>query len=218
MTDNSKAGIALLLGSVGGAIAMAIHPTLATTQSAHLAVLSGIAHSLALISIFLLFLGTCRVAQFLSAPDRLAFTALIAFGFSSTAVMIAAAVSGWVIPGILRLMAHDVPAAASTWHVATASIFQLNQALSRIYSVGTCAAILLWSIAGLRQKSLPRGIAIYGYLSGPAIALLIGIGHLRLDVHGMAVVMLSEVIWFAGLGLTFLRSDRPTPSSRNSDE
>ena len=208
MTDEKKAGLALILGSLGGIVTMAVHPTM---ESSHFAVTSGIAHSLAMGSVLLMFLGTCGLMKHLAAPDRLAFAALVTFGMAVVAVLIATAVSGFVVPDILKLMARDVPAAAPQWRIAIASIFQLNQAFSRIYSVAGAAAIVLWSMCCLRLGRLSRGVAIYGCITAPLIALLIVVGHLRLNVHGMAGVMVSQVIWFIGMGLALWRSDHPVP-------
>jgi hypothetical protein len=63
MTDDRKSGIALIAGSLGGVLTMAIHPTgaasLTADQVAHLAVASAAAHSLAMVSFVVLFLGGC---------------------------------------------------------------------------------------------------------------------------------------------------------------
>jgi hypothetical protein len=214
-SDIRKSGIALIAGSLGGIVTMAIHPTMAT-PSAHLALLSGIAHGLALVSVLVLFLGSCGIAKFLAAPDRLAFTALVTYGLAAVAIMTAGAISGWVVPGILNLAAQDIPANAPQWHIAAASIFQINQAFARIYSVAAGAAIVLWSIGGLRIGRLSRRFGIYGVIASPVIAVLILIGHLRLNVHGMAVVMLSEVIWFVGVGVQLLREKDATPSTNTA--
>ncbi len=203
MTDDSKAGFALIAGSVGGMLTMAIHPTV---QSSNLALVSGIAHSLALLSVLLLFLGTCGLTRFLGGPDWLAFSALVTYGAAAIAVMIAGEVSGFVVPAILHLMTQDVPAAAPQWRIAVAAIFQLNQAFSRIYSVAAAAALTLWSVCCLRQGRLSRSLALYGCFTAPLIALLISLGHLRLDVHGITVVMLSQVIWFVGMGAGLCRA------------
>ena len=48
---------------------------------------------------------------------------------------------------------------------------------------------------------------MFGCLALPLIALLIFVGHLLLDVLGMAAVMLSEVIWFVGIGVGPMRRE-----------
>jgi len=220
MTDNRKASWTLILGSVGGMVTMAIHPVaggpMTPPQIARLAMISGIAHGLALVSVLLLFLGTCGITRALNGPDRLAFSALVTYGFAAVAVMIAASVSGWIVPNIMRQMAQDVltnSGSQANWRIAIAAIFQINQAMSRIYSVGAALAITLWSARCLRSGLLSRPMAAYGCVTAPLIAILIFIGHLRLDVHGMAVVMLSEVVWFVGMGISLWKADTAAPAS-----
>jgi len=212
MTDERKSGIALIAGSLGGVLTMAIHPTSAagalTTETAgHLAIVSGAAHSLAMGSVVLLFLGACGLTRTTNATDRLSFTALVTFGFACVAVMVAAAVSGFIVPEIAQRMVRDisaaapqVPAAARQWQIVVTGIFQINQAFARIYSVAASLAIILWSVSTLRNGGFSRGVAIYGCIISPLIVIGIGMGHLRLDVHGMAAVMLSHAIWFILVG------------------
>lgn len=209
MNDNRKAAFTLIAGSIGGMITMAIHPTgpgkLDPDHIGHLGRMSGIVHSLALVSIVLLFLGCCGLTRILAAPNRIAISALVTFGFSCGAIMIAATISGFVIPDIIRLMARDEAANANQWRIAIASVFAINQAMARIYSVGTALAITLWSVCSLRQHQLSRGMATFGCVTAPLVALLVCAGHLRLDVHGMTAVVLSEVVWFTGMGIALLR-------------
>lgn len=215
MTDDRQAGLALLVGSLGGVVTMAIHPTVGTDQAGlgHLAMLSGVAHSLALGSVLLLFLGACGLAWRLRGPDRLAIVALVTFGFAAVAVMVAGTISGFVLPGSMRLMTRDAPEAAAMWRIAMAVMFQLNQACSGVYSVGTAGAIVLWSVCCLQRGRWSRGVAVYGCVTAPLIALLIAVGHLRLNVHGMTVVMVSEVIWFIGMGVNLWRNGREFSST-----
>ena len=120
--------------------------------------------------------------------------------FVDPPVMVAAAVSGFIFPDIMKHMVRDIPADTHQWEIAIAGIFQINQAFARIYSVGTSMVIILWSVSALRNGGLGRGVAIYGCVISVLLIVGIGIGHLRLDVHGMAVVMLGQVIWFILVG------------------
>jgi hypothetical protein len=220
MTDNRKSAWALLVGSAGGIVTMGIHPvgggTMTPAQIERLATASGIAHGLALLSVLLLFLGTCGLARRLAAPDRLALSGLVTYGFAAVAIMIAASVSGWIVPDTMRLMARDVlhnAASQADWRIAIAATVQINQAMARIYSVGAALAIVLWSVSCLKNRRLSRGMAVYGCVAGPLIAILIFIGHLRLDIHGMTVVLVSEVIWFAGMAVALWKSAEFQPAA-----
>jgi hypothetical protein len=205
MTDDRKSGIALIAGSLGGILTMVIHPTgagaMSAEQTSHLAIVSAAAHSLAIASVIVVFLGACGLARTIAAPDRLAFAGLVTYGFACVSVLIAATVSGFIVPDILRHMVRDVPANAPLWKIVVDAIFQINQAFARIYSVAASLAVILWSISALRNGGLGRGVAIYGCIIAPIIILGIAIGHLRLDVHGMAVVALGQAIWFILAGI-----------------
>lgn len=205
MTDDRKAGIALIAGSVGGIFTMAIHPrgTLSLTtadQVAHMSLVSGIAHTFALLSVLFLFLGACGLTRRLGTADRISFAAIVVYGFAGVAVMIAGAVSGFIIPGIMKHMIRDVPADMHEWQIVMAGIFQINQAFSQIFSAGASIAIILWCVSALRNGGLGRRIAIYGCVVAALIIVGIGIGHLRLDVHGMTVIMVGQVIWYIVVG------------------
>ncbi len=220
MTDDRRSGIALIAGSLGGILTMVVHPTgaasLTADQVAHLAVVSAGAHSLAMFSFLLLFLGACGLTRRIAAADRIAFAAIVTYGFACVAVFIAAAVSGFIVPGIMNRMVRDVPAAAQQWKIAIYGVFQINQAFARIYSVAACIAILLWSVSVLRNGGLGRGVAIYGCVIAPLIILGIGVGHIRLDVHGMGIVVLGHAIWFVIVGAQ-LCSRRASPVSPSTE-
>jgi hypothetical protein len=215
MTDDRKSGTALIAGSLGGLLTMAIHPTgggsLTPGQVEHLALISGIAHSLAIVSFLLTFLGACGLTHRLAAfarkpdPDRLAFAALVAFGFGYVAILIAAAVSGFIVPGILRHMARDGAATVPQYRLIIGAVFEFNQAFARIYSVAASAAIALWSASALRNGGISRGIALYGLVIAALLTLGIVIGHLRLNVHGMAAVVLGQAVWLIVTGAQMCR-------------
>jgi hypothetical protein len=215
MTDDRKSGTALIAGSLGSIFTMAIHPTggasLTPALAAHLALVSGLAHSIAIVSVLVLFLGACgltrRLASFERAPnpDRLAFAAIVTFGLASVAILIAATVSGFIVPSILRHMARDGAATLPQYRLLVDAVFQFNQAFARIFSVAASAAIALWSVSALRNGGLGRGIAIYGCVVAALLAGGVMVGHLRLDVHGMAVVVLGQAIWFVVTGARLCR-------------
>lgn len=210
MTDDRKAGILLIAGSLGGIVTMAIHPTahageLNAEHAAHIATVSGAVHSLAMVSFVVMFLGACGLARRIAASDRIAFAGLVTFGFACVAVMTAAAVSGLIVPAMLRQMAGDVAAAGPQWKIAIGGIFQINQAMAKMYSVGASLAIVLWSISVLRNGGLGRWIAVYGCIAAAAITAGIVVGHLRMNVHGFGAVVLGQAIWFVAAGLQMAR-------------
>jgi hypothetical protein len=114
-----RSSITIIAGSLGGILTMAIHPTgagsLTADQVAHLSIVSAAAHSIAMVSVLLLFLGACGLARRTASADRLSFAAIVTYGFACVAIVIAAAVSGFIVPGIMKHMVRDVPANAHQW-------------------------------------------------------------------------------------------------------
>jgi hypothetical protein len=217
MTDDRKSGSALIAGALGGILTMAIHPTAAgvvtSDQVEHLAFVSGVAHSIAMVSFLMLFLGAMGITRRLDAcdgpenPDRFALAGLTAYGFAAVALLLATAVSGFIIPDIMRHSVRDVAANALQWRIVIDAVFQFNQAFARIYSVSASAAILLWSVSALRHGGLGRGIAVFGCVLSPILMGLIVVGHLRLNVHGMAVVVFAHALWLVLAGTQMMSSN-----------
>jgi hypothetical protein len=130
----------------------------------------------------------------------MSFAAIITFGLACIAVFVAATVSGFIIPAIIKRMAQDAPANARLWQIVIDGIFQINQAFAQIYSVAASLAVILWSVSVLRNGGLSRGLAVYGCVVSALIIFGISIGHLRLNIHGMAAVWLGQAIWFVIAG------------------
>jgi heme A synthase len=218
MTDDRKSGIAFLIGSLGGIVTMAIHPTgggvMTPAQAEALALASEIAHTLAMVSFLIMFLGAVGLTRRLArsdsptAPDRLAIAAIIVYAFAAVALMLATSVSGFIVPDLIRHMIRDT-ANGPQWRLMIDAIFTFNQAFARIYSVAASLAILLWSASALRHGGLNRGIATYGSIVAIVITILIAVGHLRLNVHGMAVVVFAQALWFVLAGIEMMRAERP---------
>lgn len=214
MTDDRKSGIALIAGSLGLILTMAEHPVAAKSltigQQANLSTMSGIAHSLAIVSGLALFLGGCGLTRRVASADRVAFAAIVTYGFASVALLIAATVSGFVVPNIMKQMLRDVPANAHQWEIVIDGIFQINQAFARILSVTSTVAIILWSVSALRNGGFGHGVAIYGCIISVLIVVGVAAGHLRLDIHGMGTIALGQAIWFIIVGsqLCFQRTGR----------
>jgi hypothetical protein len=219
-SDARKSALALVLGALGSVLTMAVHPhgPVDAAQMAHLAFASAAAHSLAIVSFLLVLLGTLGLTRRLSAnespesPDRLASLAFVTFAFAGVALLLATSVSGFIVPNLFARMFRDVPANAATWQLVITAIFQFNQAFSAIYSVATCVAITLWSASSLshRRPLLGRFTTLYGCILPPITILLIAVGHLRFNVHGMAVVVLVHTLWFLAAAANLRTSANPS--------
>lgn len=206
MTDDRKSASALFAGTLGMIMTMAIHPhgAIKPAQVESMARNLTIVHSLALVSLILLFLGVLGLSQRLRGTGRLDVIGLVLFAFASVAVMGAAVMDGLVAPNILRRIGEAAPAAAETWRVLLRYNFEVNQAYARLYAVTSSAAIIFWSVSILRARSLGRGLGFYGCFIG-ATSIIVVVAGLAMDVHGFAAVVLGQGIWFVTAGLQLWR-------------
>ena len=213
MTEDRKSGVALIAGSIGLIITMALHPVghdlLVPGQFDRVARLAVVVHALGLICIPVMFLGALGLSRRLDSPDRLSLCAVVAYGFACVAAMNAAAVSGLVAPGIARHMAAATPAsdAANTWSVLFTYSGSLNQAFALVFVVASSVALTLWSADILRHGVFSRALGVYGCILGPLTALAVLSGHLRLNVHGFGMVVLGQAIWFIIVGVLLCRPE-----------
>jgi len=210
MRDHRLGGIALIAGALFGIVTMSLHPTgrdLAARESfqsvANLAI--GV-HALAIASAPLSFLGALALTQRLQAADRLAVSALVAYGFGLVAVIIAAAVSGFVGPKLVRELMSSAQPASNVWRIALDYNHLVNQAFAKIFVVASSIAIALWSTSIVRGRALAAGIGIYGVLLGLATIVALASGHLELDAHGMGAVVFTQALWFTFAGVAMYRS------------
>jgi hypothetical protein len=216
MTDNRKSGLALITGTIGTIITMALHPTgsnlMALGQFNSVMRLSVAVHALALICVPILFLGSLGLYRRLAAANRLSLAALVMYGFAMVAVMNAATMSGLVAPGLARHMLSNEAGSRDMWSVAFHLSGDLNQAFAMVYVVASSVAILLWSIAILRSGIFSRALGMYGCFVAPLTLVAVLSGHLRLNVHGFGMVVLGQAVWFISAGV-LLRNEKQEPAA-----
>jgi hypothetical protein len=204
-------GLALILGSAGSIITMALHPTghdLAApgqlTPVTHMVVA---VHTLALICLPVMFLGAWGLSRRLASPDRLSMMALVFYGFATVAVMNAAAVSGFMSPYIAKQMAEADPAMHDMWHAMFHYNGQLNQAFAMVFVVAVSVAIVLWSVAIMKSKEFAMSAGIYGCILGPMTIVAVVSGHVTLGVHGFGMIVLCQAIWYVAIGVGLWRHE-----------
>jgi hypothetical protein len=219
MKDNRLGGIALIAGTIGSIITLIIHPSgghdlFVPDKFAHIAAMMVAAHSLAIASMWIVFLGALALTRCL-APNRIAIAALVIYGFASAAVMSAATVDGFVGPSVLRHVIFDTSPATGQWR----ALFVYNQlfveAFTQVFVVASAVAIVLWSASILKTRLLPLGSAIYGLVLGVGSVLAIAAGASG-NAHAVHLVMLSQIIWFLLVGILLWRLKKSDESAGNA--
>jgi hypothetical protein len=222
MTDDKMSGIALVAGSVGMIITMALHPTgheLFTPGQFRLVAQMIVAtHALGLLSAAVLFLGALGFSRFLGWADRMSVAALVLYGFAMTAVMNAAVASGLLAPAIGRHLADAEPAGAESWRVAFQCNGIFNQGFATVFVVTSSLSIALWSISILRGQKMPTGLGVYGCTAAALTMIGVLSGHVRLNVHGFGAIVLGQAIWYVIAAFLLYNKPAAVPETAGSGE
>lgn len=208
MKDNRLGGLALMIGATAGIITMSLHPTahhglMSRQEMETLEWLTRGVHALAIASLPLTFVGALAVARQLDSPTRLSLLALVIYGFALIAIMIAASMSGFVAPSVVRQLIAGDPLTDSR-RLFLDYTFRLNQAFADVFTFASCVAILLWSFLMVRTR-FSKALGLYGTVMSLAILSTRLTGLLHLDAHGFGIVTFTQSIWLIITGLMLRR-------------
>jgi hypothetical protein len=204
MSNDRLSGLALIAGSVGMIITMALHPSghipAADIEPMIRKIIA--VHGLALACLPVLFLGTWGLSRRIAGENHLALIGVVIYAFGLFAIMNAGVANGLVFPVLLRRIGDSAgsPQAIDGWRMIARYNFYVNQAYAQVFVAASSVAIFLWSASIWRSRKLLRGLGIYGCLLGPVTLGALFSGHLNLDVHGFGIVVLGQAIWFIVAG------------------
>ena len=219
MRRDLYSGILLIAGALAGVFVMSFHPTahdmIAGADAARQARLGVLVHAVALASVPVLFLGLLGLSRRLGSSD-LTTAALVFYGFGGAAVISAAVASGFVAPPVIQWLVAGRGEGGSTeaYHALLGYTSLWNQGFAKVSAVAVAVAILLWSVAiwrsGPPPRRVPRAVGVSGAIVGAAVLIGILSGHLRLDVHGFAIVTVAQSAWLIWLGVVMCRERAAT--------
>jgi hypothetical protein len=205
-------GIILLAASLLEILAMAHHPSVATSditlalrQIAEFSRHAAIVHGVLLALMLLVLYGLSEFALRRGIARPLIRAGAIAYVFGAIAMMGAALVSGFIVPDVAALTPHLSPADLQTNAQLLILCRVLNQSSANFGAVAMCVGIGLWSCDLLFGPSPQRLVGALGCAVGalPAIALMSGL--IRLNVHGMSAVVLAQAIWYVAVAVLLMR-------------
>ncbi len=205
MNRDKASAAAILLGAVAFIVTMGLHPTGGDLEYLRkiAAVVVGV-HSLAIVSLALVTLGflglTARLRESAFAP-----AGMVAYAFGAVAAMCAGVLNGLALPALARHHAGSDEATLETLRVIVGYNHALNASFARVFMVATVVATLLWSIAILRTRALPRWTGVVGAVAGGgALALLLS-GGVGVDVHDFSLFVFAYSAWTILIGITLWR-------------
>lgn len=211
MNQNAReSGLALIVGSLTVIVTLILHPTerglFDPAQVESIARTMIAVHSLALISLPLLFLGACGLSRAVGSNNWLGVAGLVIYGFAGVAMMNAVILDGLVTPGLARAIANAAADKAVGWKIALNHNVLLDQAFMSVFLVASSVAIALWSLAIVRRSALAWGLGIFGFSLGVATVTGQLTGWLAQYPHIFGIVLIGQAIWFTTAGVQLYRS------------
>ncbi|HXV60619.1 MAG TPA: hypothetical protein VEK15_07995 [Vicinamibacteria bacterium] len=214
--NETRRASALLIGigSFLSVVLMAHHPSTGAGDTASLveelsreaALTSGV-HGGLIALMGCLLLGFTGFSEHLGLEKLRIRAALGAYGLGIAFMIVAAMVSGFIVPGLASRYASEA-AAASVLESVRPTLrlcFQANQSAAEAGTVAMSIAILLWSWALLVRSGPSRAIGAFGLAVGAVPPLALLVGRLELDVHGMGAVVLAQAVWSVAVAVWLYR-------------
>ena len=195
---------ALIVGALIPALIIALHPTghdIAGDPGGSIALVNVVVHSTMIAAQPLVLFGLLGLSRRLGWSD-LATAATVFFGVAAMTGIFAAVMSGFVAPTVVDGATHgDVMSEG-----LLAFTGALNQGFAKVFLAMEAVAILLWSLALIRQRTLPAWLGYYGALAAAVVAMIPGRGSV--GVTEMMLATYLPAVWMLGVGMALLKPAR----------
>jgi hypothetical protein len=214
-STTNRRGYAVVLGT--GAIVlvlfMVMHPMIHShdaqgfmEEASQKASMTSIVHSVLIATMALVVLGFTGMCDWLGSRQLLVRSGLIAYITGAIAGTIAATINGLVVPASLNNHEDDAAEIAQQLHSMLSLCHVIGEEFSQMLVVACSVAVALWSLALLLRGGGLRIIGIVGLVCGLLPALLMLVGHLHMDVHGVLAFIIAQAIWYMVIAVAMFRS------------
>jgi hypothetical protein len=211
------AGAALIAGSLGVIVTMALHPIGGNlrTDAERLLQLTNVArgvHVLAIVSVVVQAFGFWGLADALGLDKNRVRAGFVALILGWIAVIGAAIASGLLAPELIERYADVDPSERPAMHVAWDYNGLVNQVLARIFIVATAIGVGLWSLVtwgygrAWRIVSMIGGVVLVG-----GIAVVLSGVHMDVSHFGLTIAVYS--VWVVAAAMLLLRGDGEGPGN-----
>lgn len=205
--------LAIGVGSAAMVLAMTHHPSGhahtvpdAVREIADGAGFNRLVHGLLIAIMVVLTAGYAGFSATLR-PRALGRFGLAAYATGALFESVAGLINGFAVSGLTEHFAGAPDETLAGLAPVMQALWQLNQAFAGAGVIAMSLAVVLWSVALLREGGAIRLVGGAGCLMGlAAIGALIG-GLLHLDVHGFGLFVAGQAAWGVALALSlaFLR-------------
>jgi hypothetical protein len=204
-----NSGISLLIGSFLMVATMVLHPFGGSfEQLLAISTMTIVSHSIAIFSIPFTLFGFWGLTKRLEAEETFAKAAFITAALGLIAAMLAAAVNGLVLPFFIEDFRDASQQTIEQIKPILRYGFALNKAFDFILIGGLCEGFLLWSIAILKTKEMPKWIGYLGILLGVGFLTLLLSGFVLTSLYGFRLFVFGIVLWIIATAIYLMKAPR----------
>ncbi len=205
MTLDRAGAYALYLASACFLIVMGLHPDHVGAPLFGGVTLAGFVHGLAILITAPLLFGGVAISHHLGGERPLSVLGLCLLALGGVAILMAATMSGFVAPQIAAASEHE---ASETVSAAIHMTMWINQGFAHVHVMMFSAAIFVWSLAWPRSDAGAKALTAFGVISALGLFAWQLSGAMRLDIHGMGLVVLTHGAWFVFAATLMVRGRR----------
>jgi hypothetical protein len=192
----SRCGTALMVSIAMIIFTMVLHPSGGSIEYIQkIATTIIVSHSIAIIAMPLTLLGFWGLTRKLEDESMISLAAFVVGCLGLFAGVCAAAINGLALPLFVNRYIGATPEAMEAIKPIIKYSSSLNHAFDFIFMGSCCLAILLWSIAILKTRSLPRWLGWTGIILVASVAIIAATGFTLVDLKGFRIFIGGLVTW-----------------------
>jgi hypothetical protein len=132
---------------------------------------------------------------------------LIAYALAAGGMVLAALADGFVTPEFIGRF-HGRPTSELEMMKQIMAFCGIGiRVCTRFGVVAMSVAVVLWSVALLRGRGTVRVVGAFGWFAGAVPLILMSIGLLPMNVHGVLTFMIAQAVWSATVAGLLVRGD-----------
>ena len=198
--SDRAAGFAILAGLLLSLAFMAGHPiprshsrTEFVAEVTHLALSNSVVHGSLIACVGVLVAGYSGLAYRLGLASLVVRAGLVAYAIGAAGWVAAGLLNGFILPAFVTQYAGRPPGDLDAMRHIQSVGREANQASSRMAVLAVSVAVACWSLALGRRGFLAT--AVVGSIAAVLPASAVLTGHLAMDVHGMWMFLVCQVVW-----------------------
>jgi hypothetical protein len=208
-------GAAIILSSVIAIAAISHHPSAGRTHDGAVLLARIVAardglhavHAVAILAAGGLLFGFLVFSLRRGIRDDAVLAGLVSYAIGTGAIIGAALIDGFLVPGLGARYATGSPAQIAVAVQLLWACGSAIQVLTKLWLFASSLAVIAWSIGMLRGTALVRGLGIFGLAASVLVIGLGGFGGSISPHTFVAGIILGQTLWSVVVGTLMVRGE-----------